>query len=188
MNIQSMKWLGAASIAVALMACGGGYDPVLVATANLMVAPSPANGAGAALVGRTFSFPEGVTAMGTTAATSMAVSGTAAAQSATVLSAGQMASGPLTYGSCILTVTTSTFPATSPLALGQVLTIHPCNLAVVTEGAVANGGSSLRYANLALGTSISANLLIPVTLNTDGSVVVGGVILGTVATTPATGN
>jgi hypothetical protein len=180
MNIKSMKLVLAVSAAAALVACGG-TDPVVVASANV-VAPATAATA-AAIVGQTFSFPAGVTELGTTAATTLAVSGTASAQSATIASAGQTATGPMTYGSCVLTITTSTFPASSPLGLGKTLIINPCNITVATAGATANGGSSNRNASLVLGTSTSSPLLIPVVLNTNGSVSVGGITLGTVATT-----
>lgn len=185
MNTKSLKWVLAASAAAVLVACGGGSDPVLVATANV-VAPATAS-TGAALVGQTFTFPSGAAELGTTGTTTLAVTGTAAAQSATVASAGQTASGPMTYGSCILTITTSTFPASSALGLGKTLIINPCNITVATSGATANGSSSNRNVSLVLGSSTSSGLVVPVVLNTNGSVSLGGVTLGTVAVTPTTG-
>lgn len=180
MNIKSMKLVLAVSAAAALVACGG-TDPVVVASANV-VAPATAATA-AAIVGQTFSFPAGVTELGTTAATTLAVSGTASAQSATIVSAGQTATGPMTYGSCILTITSSSFAASSALGLGKTLIINPCNINVATAGATANGAASSRNVTLALGTSTSSPEVLPVVLNSNGTVSAGGVILGTVATT-----
>lgn len=188
MNIKSMKWVLAASAVAALVACGGGSDPVkVVVSANTTANATAATTA--AVVGQTFSFPAGVAVLGTTGPTTLAVSGTAAAQTAAVASGGQTASGPLTFGSCIMTITASTFPDTSPLALGKTLTVNPCSIGVQTAGLVVTGDSTTSNANVTInfGGVSSSPIVIPVTVSSSGNVVIGTTAVGTSTVTITTG-
>lgn len=68
---------------------------------------------------------------------------------------GNTASGPLTFGSCIFTVTASSFPAIHPLALGKTATVNPCNLTIQTAGQGNTGSAFSALTTLLFGTSRS---------------------------------
>ncbi len=180
-----MNWVLAASATAVLVACGGGTDPVVVASSNVVVPVTAATAT--AIVGQSFSFPAGVADLGTTAATTVAVSGTAASKTVSIASAGQTASGPMTFGSCIMTITTSTFPATSPLAVGKVITVNPCTISARVANAIFDGTPVQRDVFLQFGLVVSLSNSTPVTVNKDGTVVVGGQVIGSAPGTQLTG-
>src|SRR3954447_16114644 len=95
-----------------LVACGGGgggnNPPSLVAAANT-TAPVTASSA-AAVTGEPFTFSSGVAKFGTTSPTTVTLN---SASTFSVAATEGNASGNLTYGSCIFTVTASTFAAGS---------------------------------------------------------------------------
>lgn len=178
------------SASLLLAACGGDGDSVKqVATGNTTAAITPATGATivSAVVDKTFTYSAGVAALGTTAATSVKLTGTGASPKFTVSSGASVADGTMAFGSCILTVTTSTFPADSALGVGKTVTVNPCALVATTSGVVADGTSTTAQVALQLGTTASATQSATVAVAADGSVTVNGQKVGTVAIGAATG-
>lgn len=175
--------------AVLLAACGGGSSAPSVASTATQAAINPSSGATVvgAVLNKNFVVATGVPAFGTTTPTTLAFSGTGAAPSFAVSSTQGTASGTTTFGSCIFTVTASTFPTGSPLALGQVATINPCLLNVATAGVVADGSSLPVNASIVLGTITSGNTVVAVSISSSGVITVGGSIVGNATLVPATG-
>ncbi|MDP1892433.1 MAG: hypothetical protein Q8K55_16215 [Gemmatimonadaceae bacterium] len=93
----------------------------------------------------------------------------------------------VTFGSCIFAVTRSSFPAGHALALGQTITVNPCNLSMNTKGAVANGQATSRSVALLLGTAASIGATVQVAVNAGGQIVLNGNTVGTVSLTPISG-
>lgn len=187
MKKASLKWVLSATVAAAmLVACGGGSDPVdSVATSNTTLA---ANGTTASAVTAVpFSFPAGVTELGTTAATTVTFTSSSATPAFSIASGGNTATGVTTFGSCIFTVSASTFPVGHRLALGSVVVVNPCNVNVGTAGVVANGVASTRSVALALGTAASNNTSVSVGVNAGGNLTLNGNSVGTVTLTYVTG-
>ena len=205
-RIGSAKWPLALTLLAALVACGGGGNdtpaPVKVAAANLQVpvtattvaAMLPATGAAVQPV----TFSNGFTGVNPitnapvamSGATTVAFTAPATPSGATgfkIDNGGYTATGPTTYGSCVFTVTASTFPAGSPLANGQVFVVDPCAVTVSTGGGVANGVAVIRNVLLTLGGVTSTSIPLSVVINTDGSVSVGNASLGTVTVSVVTG-
>jgi hypothetical protein len=159
-------------------------DGAAVATANLTV-PAAASSL-AAVVNTAYTFPA-VTEFGTTSATTVTFSSATATPSFSISSAEGTASGATTFGSCIFTVTASTFPSTSPLALGKVVTVHPCELQVLTAGVVVGATSASLGTRFILGQTPSSSVFLAATLDANGQLTIGNVSLGTVPVAAATG-
>lgn len=176
-----------------LAACGGGDSATApaapVASANTSVAVNPTTGAAvvAAVLGETFGFTSGVPTLGTSSATSLTLSGSAAAPSFDMSSGSDTASGTMTFGSCIFTVVTSTFPIGHPMTVGNQVTVDPCTLAVATSGVTANGGSVVATMSLVLDTTTSSNIAATVSVSSTGVVSVGGSTIGTTTVVAVTG-
>ena len=187
MKSSNIKLAFSAVAAAALLAaCGGGSsDPVLVANADATV-PTNATVAGA-LAGTSFAFPSGVPALGTTGTTTLAFTGTAASPGFSVGSGGNTATGSAAFGSCIFAVTSSNFPAGHSLALGQTVTVNPCNMSVNTTGAVANGVATSRSVALLLGAAASAGSSVIISVTPGGALTLNGSNVGTVTLTPVSG-
>ncbi len=188
MKSSNIKLVFSAVAAAALLAaCGGGgsSEPILVANSDAVI-PTNATVAGA-LAGTSFAFPSGVPALGTTGTTTLAFSGTAAAPGFDVSSGGNSAGGTAAFGSCIFVVTRSTFVAGHPLALGQTVTVNPCNVNANTTGAVANGQATSRSVALVLGAAASANATVTVGVTAGGQLVMNGALVTTIALTPVSG-
>jgi hypothetical protein len=184
-----VKKIASRLIAVSLLcgmlsACGGGGGgdlPPLVGATNLVV---PVNARTVpAIAGQVFTIPRGVASFGTSAPTDVTLN----TSTFTISTAGANASGTLTFGSCIFTVTNSTFAADSPLANGKTVTVEPCTYTVATGGLRVDGGEVARAISLNLGNDGSdpAQLLVDIAPN--GTVTVNGVAVGTITLTPATG-
>ncbi len=190
-SIQMLRpWLVAGTMAGAVVVFAtckkDPTAPVNVATTNLTAAVT--TGTVAALANLTFSVPDagGISPSLAGQAATVSFSNTSSpTPTMTIGSGGQTASGTTTFGSCILTITSSSFPASSALGLGKTLVINPCNITVATSGSTA--GSSNRGVSLVLGSSTSTGLVVPVVLSNNGSVSLGGVTLGTVNVTPTSG-
>ncbi len=181
-----MKYKLAAIFCAALAGgCGGGGDPVLGVTANTTVATTGA--AAAAVANVPFSFSSGVAALGTNAATTVQFTSSSATPAFNIASGGATATGTTTFGSCIFAVTSSTFPTGHALALGQTVTVNPCNLSVGTAGALANGVATSRSVALVLGAAASANTAVTVGVNPGGQLTLNGNIVTTVVLTPVSG-
>ena len=185
--IKAHKLFFTVLVSAALAACGGGgpLPDTTIATSNL-TAPVNANIA-AALVNQSFTFAAGVPDFGTTTPTTMTFTSAAASPAFAISGDGFAASGLTTFGSCIYTVTASTFPAGSKLAVGQSVRVNPCNLNVATANGNGNGASADREAKFVLGTLNSSGKNLPVAINANGSVVVNNITIGTVTISVVTG-
>ena len=100
---------------------------------------------------------------------------------------GKVATGATTFGSCIFTITESTFQTGHPLAKGAVFKVDPCEVTAVTGGQTV-GGTGSTAMNLKFGSTVSSNFSQPVSIANDGSISVGGVTLGKVTVVAATGS
>lgn len=175
-----------------LAACGGGGSstPVaVVATTSTAATINPTTGAAVvnSVLEKTFGFTTGVIAFGTTSVTSLKLSGTGATPSFAISSLEGAASGAMTYGSCIFTVTQSTYPIGHALATGSQVTVTPCTLSVATAG---GKGDSVPYqasVTLVLGTANSTPVPVTVSINSTGVVTVNNVTVGSVSVVAATG-
>jgi hypothetical protein len=109
-----------------------------------------------------------------------------------VASGGQTASGVLTFGSCIFTVSASTFASSHPLALGKQVTVNVCRASLATNGLTADGNAKAVDTTLTLGTATSAATKVQAQVTPGGVVALlgsGGSIVqvGTVTTVTPTG-
>lgn len=181
---NGFKFALVTSATAALMACGGGSStPARVASTDttLTVGPSTGVAATAAVSGKTFSFPNGSLG-GTTAATVTLTSGVGGANSTFELKSGaDTVTGDYTYGSCIFTIKTTSNATLYPV--GKVVTYNPCSFVVSTAGATADGVATSRNVTFDLGRGgKSSGPIFPVTVNPDGSILVGGLNFGVSAT------
>jgi hypothetical protein len=171
--------------AAMLAACGGGggsSEPDQVASANV-TAPITSSSV-AAVTGESFTFSGGVSKFGTATPTTVTLD---SASSFAIASNEGTASGNLGFGSCIFTVTQSTFPAGHALALGKVVTVHPCSITVATAGVTAEANATARAVSFVLEGNASVANSLTVDIADNGTVIVDGVSVGTVTLTPATG-
>ncbi len=179
----------AVAAAVVLGACGGGGgggNSPLVAAADTTVGVSPT--ITGAVVSTSFAFPSGVTSFGTTSTTTVAFNDTSATPAFSISSGGNTATGTTTFGSCIFTITSSTFDASSPLAAGNTITVKPCNITVDTSGQVADGATASRSVALVLDEAVSSGTLIPVAVSPSGQVTLKGATVGSITVTAVTGS
>ena len=175
MKKASLKWVLSATVAAAMLAaCGGGGSDVVPATPTTTATITAANSA--ALAGSPYVFDSGVAQFGTTASTSLTIAGAGAATTFSASSGGLTASGPMTFGSCIFTVTASSFPATHALGVGKVVTINPCTLKVNSAG-YPTGTQSIPTL-LTLGSVVSAANNKTVTVTATGTVIGTVVVTG----------
>jgi hypothetical protein len=181
-----MKKLGLTLLAAAaiLAACGGGGDdsPPVAATSNVTAAVTSSTVAG--VTGEPFVFSSGVSDFGTTSATTVTLN---SASSFSVSSSEGSASGGLTYGSCIFTVTSSTYPSGHPLAVGGVVRVNPCSITVNTAGLRAEENAVARAVSFVLAGNASQTKSLQVDISDSGTVTVKGVTVGTVTLSPVTG-
>jgi hypothetical protein len=196
-----LKGLLLAGLASTLVACGGDdaapAAPIQAASANL-TAPVNNTSVGALLpqagtAAPVFVFPNGfsgVDAAGApvsiTGSTTVAFSGTSAAPAFAVTNGGSTASGTMSFGSCILTITTSVFPSVSAFATGKTFKVDPCTVTVNAQGVAVNTVTS-RSVTVTYGNAFSNAINVPVTVGTNGAVVIGNVTLGTVTLVTPTG-
>ena len=184
-----MKKLGLGLISLVaasamLVACGGGGgDSAPLAASSNTTAPITAKSVGA-VAGESFSFATGVTALGTSSPTTVTVN---SASTFSVASSEGTASGNLSFGSCIFTVTDSTFAAGSKLAVGARVEVSPCELKIPTAGVSVDAAAAAKAVTFVVGTSTSAAVQLTVDVTPSGDVIVDGVVVGTVTVTPATG-
>ncbi len=179
-------YAGAVSLCAAavLVACGGSSEPVQVAAADLTVNAAATNVA--AVAGTAFSFPAGVAAFGTTAATTLTLAAPAAGASTnafTLTSGTGTATGTTEYGSCIFRVSASTIQG---IAIGQTITVNPCSIKVTTNGLRVDS-SSTAGAQIILGSTTSTPVNVPVAFSRLGNLTIGNTSLGLVSLTPLTG-
>jgi hypothetical protein len=167
----------ALAAAAVLTACGGGDDgpaASTVATSNTTSSITAAT-VGAAVTSQAFTFNSGVPDFGTTGATSLKLN---SASTFSVSSAEGNASGGLTFGSCIFTVGTSTYPATHPLHAGARIEVKPCEIVVPTAGVSTDAPAAQVNITFNLGVAVSQPNGVTVDVLADGTVVVNGVTVG----------
>jgi len=195
------------SFAFALTGCGGGDGgEILQATRDTTVPINQDSGPAttAAVRGAAFNFPTGVPAFGTTGPTTVtftAASGTASglattsnASGFTITSGGLTATGTVNFGpagsssgSCIFTVQNSNFPDTSPLALGRDVTTTNCALFINTAGLPADNQARPRAVRLILNGRSSVNVILQVSVNSQGTVFINQIPVGSVPVAELTG-
>lgn len=184
------RFLKTAALACAiatLVSCGGGGGggQTLGVSGDTTLGTNAA--VAAAVTGTDFTFPSGVAELGTAGSTSVAFTSGGSTPSFSISSGGSTATGTTTFGSCIFAVTSSTFPGGHPLALGQTVTVNPCNLRIGTAGAVANGVAQSRSVALLLGAASSSGATVSVGVNAGGQLTLNGNSVGTVTLTPVSG-
>ena len=182
-----------------LAACGGGggsgatFGPAVpVVTSNLAVS---ADAAVVSTVGTTtVNFPTGFNGVdgagrpvGVVGATTVAFNGGGASPNFTITNAGSTASGATTFGSCIFTFTTSNFPSTSPFAQGKQFKVDPCTLNVRVAGGAASGDTRDVSESFTFGTAVSDAFFKSVVISRDGTVSLGGTVIGKVTVVTPTG-
>ncbi|TFZ03100.1 hypothetical protein EZ313_17970 [Ramlibacter henchirensis] len=186
------KYLLAGLAAAALVACGGGGggdSTTLVAADAQPVTVNTQTGSAAAqaLSGQALSFANGVSTFGTTGtATNLTITG-GSAPTFNVAAGGNTASGNLTFGSCIFTVTASTFASTHALGLGKTATVSNCSIDFSTANKVATGSAVTVQVTLSLDGAISSPVNTTIAIESDGDILVNGVKITTVSVTQVTG-
>lgn len=178
-------------VCAALAACGGGGGtsvPTVASIATSNTTASVTASTAAAVVNQPFVFAAGVPDFGTTGTTTVAFTSAGDIPAFSVSADGATATGATTFGSCIFTVTSSTFPAGSKLAVGQSVRVNPCQLNAATSGGNANGSASDREVKFVLGTLNSNGKNLPVVINANGSIILGGVTISTVTVSSVTGS
>lgn len=177
------------SCSVLLAACGGGDTaaPSSKAVASADTTSAVTSSTAQVMVDKSFSFDSGVSALGTTSATTLALSGSSTAPTVKISSGGSAATGVMTYGSCIFTIQSSNFPATFPkLQVGATTEVKPCDLKLATAGLT--NGSSNSFVKWILGNASSISQGVTVSIDIDtGVVTVNGTTFGTVKLVLSTG-
>ncbi len=137
------------------------------------------------------SFPAGVAAFGTTVPTTLTFSTNdtnAATPIFKVKTATDSASGVTTFGSCIFTVTSSTYLAPDTLVVGKRIEVSPCEVKVATNGQAVGDTITNVAATFKLGTSTAvATTFTKVSISSTGVVSVDGLVVGTVDVKTVTG-
>jgi hypothetical protein len=172
-----MKFGASVIVAAALVACGGGGgggEAAAVASTNATAAFDTTNGPRLirALDNTTFTFAGGVPALGTNAATTLTIKdASTGTPKFDLVSGSNQASGNISFGSCIFTVTSIT-PGTTLFTVGQQITVNPCTLQAAVAGNPAGQLPVRDDLTLTLGTSTSAPVQKPMRIASDGSVYV----------------
>lgn len=90
---------------------------------------------------------------------------------------GNTASGNVTFGSCIVSITSSTIPG---LSSGTQITIDPCTVTVTTTSQIEIGSSGSGSVSINFGNANSSSQTTTVTITNDGTVTVNGEEVGEV--------
>lgn len=170
----------------ALTACGDSGDSAppataTVATADLSVPITAANSAALSNVTQTFS--TGIPEFGTTVPTTLAFSGTSGTPSFTIAAGTGVATGNATFGSCIFNITASTIPG---LIAPRTITVGTCSVKIPTTAGVA-GVTTNRPVSFTLGALTGTGSTVPILINANGDVTIGGFTVGRVTVTVTTG-
>ncbi len=179
----------AVALALSLVACGGNSDDLdnltVVATADLTAAASPVTAS--AVVGEPFVFASGVPELSTASSTKVTFTSASDTTPAFKIEATEgTATGTTTFGSCIFTVTASSFPSGHPLALGKVLRVDPCNFVLPLIGVPISTTFTIP-ALFTLGSRQSGPTTITVFIQPSGAVQVNNSTLGQTSVGGATG-
>jgi hypothetical protein len=143
----------------------------------LAVTPSTGATVARAIDDEVFTFTA-IPALGTTATTTLSINADGTATPTfTITEAGAgNATGVLSFGAtpgtCIFTVTQSTFAASHPLAVGNSVPADGCQVNVATAGTAANGTAQERSATLRLRNAVSLPLTVTVTVGSNGQVTI----------------
>jgi hypothetical protein len=186
---RSLKFLCGCAVAFLVSACGGGDGPVpvYVAGSDTTLAASPDTTA--AVVNVPFTYANGVSDFGTTGtATTVMFTSTDANPAFSISAGGKTATGTTAFGSCIFRITASTFAPPSPLANGNTITVHPCNLNIATKGLPANGVAQSRSVALVLGAAVSSGSPVTLSVNIAGQLTLNGHSVGQITVFPVTGS
>jgi hypothetical protein len=179
--MKSVYFKSAITLAVTaafLVACGGDPAPAPTPAATANTTANISATTAAAITGKTFAFPGGVAALGTTGATTLTITDAAVDTFAVTAPSGNYA-GTVSYGSCIFTITSVGTPApAAPYVVGYSFTVAACSATAATNGVAANGQSSSLPVTFNLGGTTSAAQSFPVTIAADGSVSIGGAPTG----------
>lgn len=179
----------ALSSAVLLTACGGGSsEPVFGAAEDLSVAIDADTGATVvpAVANEQFVFSS-VPDFGTQGSTTVVFTNTATTPAFSITAGGNTATGVTEFGSCRFRVTSSTFPASSPLAAGKTVVIANCKIRFGLRGVSADGAEEDRVVTLSLNNATSLPTVVTVTVSRNGTVRVNGRIVGRVPVRDLTG-
>jgi hypothetical protein len=84
------------------------------------------------------------------------------------------------FGSCIFAITQSTVPAGHALAVGNTVTVNPCNLIAGTKGLPATGQGANRGLALVLGSVASNGTEVPMSVGAGGQLTINGREVGTI--------
>ena len=184
--MNKLLGIGALAVAALLAGCGGGdgNSPQVVSKdATVKVNGSTS----AAITNTAFSFPNGVSQLGTTSATTVKFTSNSATPAFSIASGGATATGTTTFGSCHFTITATTFTS-GPLSVqGSTIIVDPCNIDVNTSGVTANGVTATAEASLVLGAAVSGNTSVQINVDPSGQLTVNGTSVGTVTLQPLTG-
>jgi hypothetical protein len=175
-------------LATALVGCGGDNDepaPVAVVPAPTVLAANATTTA--AVEDVPFVFPQGVPELGTTASTSIVFTDTSTTPAFSISSGGNTATGTTAFGSCIFRITASTFPAGHKMAVGNEVTVNPCNIKVETSGLSVDAPAEQRSVALLLGSAASSGNPVTVDVNPGGQLTLNGKAAGTVTIVFVTG-
>ena len=175
---------------VLMTACGGGSDSEApVASNNVAANIDPTTGASVvgSVLSQDFAFPAGVADLGTTVPTSLTLTGSGTAPTFAIKAGGEAATGEMSYGSCIFTVTNSTFPVGHRLALGQTLTVTPCALNLQTANQPADSRARPLNVTFVLGRNTSDPVVVTASINPNGTIAVNGTPIGQTVVVVATG-
>ena len=191
--MKSLWKLAVVVAAASLTACGGGGGdaPTTVATSSTAVTMDATTGAAAiqAVASKTVAFSAGVPDFGTTTATDLAITAPAGGTPTFAVSSAEgKASGDMSFGSCIFTVKTSTYPAGSKLAAGAKVTVSPCAIKLETAGVVANGTPVQVDVTITLNGVTSAPVQQTIAIAPTGALVVNNVTVTVTKTAAVTGS
>lgn len=174
-----------------LAACGGGGDsvaPQQVVKESTTVAINPTSGAAAAtaILDKEFKF-DAIPALGTSVETKLKLTGTGAAPKFDISSGGYTAEGDMSFGSCIFTVTRTTFIPPHFLATLPRITVSDCGLFLPIGGFMANSVASNVNLQWVLGAARSYPVSLPVFISPSGGITLNGSSVGNTSLVTATG-
>ncbi len=181
--IQKLKFLALIGAAATLVACGGGNN-----TAPLRVSGNAVGNVTAAnfatLAGSTFTFPNGLADLGTTAATTVTLGGTAAAPTATITSGGTSVVADVVFGSCRFTYRTPGFGKST----GFFFLYSLCSFTAQTNNQPIVASAQPIPTSLTLGSQSSSPTNVDMVVGAGGSLTVGGKpVSGVTVPPPVTG-
>ena len=184
-GLKSITWALALAMVAALAACGDSSSTaaaVPAATKNTAVPIDKTSGANLvnSVFNKDFVYASGAAALGTKASTKVTLSGTNALPTFIIDSTEGKATGSMTFGSCIFVIVESSFASTHPLAKGKTVTVNPCTLDVQTAGKAADGTTTDTPADLDLAGTKSSTTPVSASVGADGTVTVGGKVVGSV--------